>query len=49
VELLNEIARLKQAVAAAADPATKQELERAMVDHQTRLAILLERRGHGEK
>jgi hypothetical protein len=49
VELLQEVARLKQAIAAAADPATKQELGRALVDHETRLAILLERRGRGEK
>jgi hypothetical protein len=49
VELLQEVARLKQAIAAAADPATKQELGRALVDHETRLAILLERRGRGER
>jgi hypothetical protein len=48
-ELLNEVARLKQAIAASADSATKQELERALIDHQTRLAILLERRPRGER
>ena len=49
VELLNEVARLKVAIAASADPAAKQELERALIDLQTRLGILLERRGRGEK
>src|SRR5262245_17620442 len=49
VELLNECARLKQAIAACTDPATKQELGRALVDQQTRLAMLLERREHGDK
>ena len=49
VELLNEVARLQQAIAASADPATRQEFERALVDVQTRLGILLERRPRGEK
>ena len=49
VELLNEVARIKQAIAAAADPATKRELQRALVGHQTRLAVLLERRRSGER
>ena len=49
VELLNECARLKQAIAAAADPATRQEFERALVAVQTRLTSLLERRPRGEK
>ena len=49
VELLNEVARLKLAIAAATDPTTKQELEHALVDQQTRLAVLLERRPRGEK
>ena len=49
VELSNECARLKQAIATAADPAARQEFERALVDVQTRLGILLERRPLGEK
>ena len=49
VELLNEISRLQRAIAEAPDPARKQELERTIANHQTQLAILLERRRHGEK
>ncbi len=49
VELLNEIARVKQAIAEAADSATKQELERTLANRQTQLAITLERRRPGEK
>ena len=49
VELLNEISRLQQAIAEAGDPARKQELERTLANHQTELAILLERRRRGEK
>ena len=49
VELLNEAARLRQAIAAATDVATKQELERRLANQQTRLAMLLERRRPGEK
>jgi hypothetical protein len=49
VELLNEISRLQQAIAAVSDPARKPELERTLANHQTQLAILLERRRRGEK
>ena len=49
VELLNEVARLKQAIAEAGDAAAKQELERALVNQRTRLAMMLERRRSGEK
>ena len=49
VELLKEVARLKQAIAEASDPATKQELERTLVNQQMQLAILLERKRPGEK
>ena len=49
VEILKEIARLKQAIADAPDPGTAQGLERALMDRQTRLAIMLERRRPGEK
>jgi len=49
VELLNEVSRLQHAIAAAADPATKQQLRRELVDRQTQLAIALERRSPREK
>ena len=49
VELLNEISRLRRAIAEATDPAQKQELERTLGNQQTQLAILLERRRRGEK
>ena len=44
VELLNEIARLQQAVTAATDAAAREPLERQLADRRTELAILLERR-----
>jgi hypothetical protein len=49
VELLNEIARLEQAVATAADDATRATHERALVHRRTELAILLERRPRSAK
>ena len=49
VQLLNEVARLKQAIAEASDAATKQDLERALVNQRTRLAMLMECRRPGEK
>ena len=49
VELLNEISRLQRAITESLDPAQKQELERTLANHQTQLAILLERRRRGEK
>jgi hypothetical protein len=49
VDILNEIARLKQALANAVDPVHQQELRRTIVERQTRLAIMLERRRPGEK
>jgi hypothetical protein len=49
VVLLNDVARLKQAVASVSDPAQKQQLRRALAYCQTRLAIMLERRRRGEK
>jgi hypothetical protein len=49
VEILNEIARLQQAVAAAADPAAREPLERQLADRRTELAILLERRPRSSK
>jgi hypothetical protein len=44
VELLTEVSRLQQAIAAASDLTEKQLLQRTLVDRQTELAILLERR-----
>ena len=44
VELLNEIARVKEALARAEDDASKLSLEQTLADRQTELAILLERR-----
>jgi hypothetical protein len=44
VELLNEIARLEQAVAAAPDDAIRAAHQRTLADRRTELAILLERR-----
>lgn len=49
VEMLNGVARLRQAVAAETDPAKKQALERDLAHRQTELAIVLERRRRGEK
>lgn len=49
VELLKDVARLKQAIADAPEPATRQELERTLATQQTQLAILLERRRPGER
>jgi hypothetical protein len=47
--LLNEIARLKQAIAETSDTAQKQELRLALVSQQTQLAIALERRSANKK
>jgi len=44
VELLAEIARLEQAVAAAPDDTAREPLRRSLADRRTELAILLERR-----
>ena len=49
VEILKEVARLKEAIAGASDPVKKQELERALANRQTQLAIMLERGARGEK
>jgi len=43
VELLNEVARLEQAIAAAADDAARGPLQRELAHRRTELAILLER------
>jgi hypothetical protein len=44
VELLNEISRLREAVASEPDITRKQELQRVLVNRKTHLAIVLERR-----
>src|SRR5262245_35863721 len=44
VELLKEIARVKDALAQAEDEASTQSLRQTLADRQTELAILLERR-----
>ena len=44
VELLNEVSRLERAIADTSDAASKQELQRALVQRQTELAIAFERR-----
>jgi hypothetical protein len=49
VEVLKEVSRLQQAITEASDPAAKQELQRALVQRHTQLAIALERRSPREK
>jgi hypothetical protein len=49
VELLNEIARLKDSIAREGDAAAKQVLERTLLHRQTQLAMLLERAARPRK
>jgi hypothetical protein len=49
VELLNEVARLQQALADASDTPAQQELQRTLAQRKTQLAIALERRSPREK
>ena len=49
VELLNEIARLEQAVTAAPDPTAREPLARQLAHRRAELAILLERRPRSSK
>ena len=44
VELLNEISRLERAVAQTEDTGTRKQLQRALTDRQTELAVMLEQR-----
>ena len=44
VELLNEIARVKDALARAEDEASRQSLRQTLANRQTELAVLFERR-----
>jgi hypothetical protein len=49
VELLAEVARLKPAIAGAADPAEREKLRQALAEKEMRLAILLEGRRRSER
>ena len=49
VELLNEIARLEQALSATLDDTARAALQRDVSHRRTELAILLERRPHSAK
>ena|SRR5215831_2269603 len=49
VELMKEVSRLEQAIAAASDPATKREFHRTLADRRTELAMALERRTPRER
>lgn len=49
VELLNDIARLERAVAAAANAGERASLTRSLADRKTELAVRLERRRKGER
>lgn len=44
VELLNEIARVRDALSGAEDEATRQSLRQMLANRQTELAVLFERR-----
>lgn len=48
VELLKEIARLKQALTVAA-PDDRETVQRTLTDRQLQLAVILERRPRGER
>ena len=49
VELMKEVSQLKQAIRAASDPAERESLQRTLTERQTQLAVMLERRPHGER
>ena len=49
VDLMNEIARLKQSLTTAADAAQREQMQRTLSDRQMQLAMMLERRQRGEK
>lgn len=49
VDLINEVARLREQVAAATDPAQQQELRKQLRTREIHLSMLLERRKRGEK
>jgi hypothetical protein len=49
VELFAEIGRLKQSVAAAENVEERSRLQRLLIERETRLNVLLERRRTGEK
>jgi len=49
VELLNEVARLEQAVATAPDDSARAAHQRTLANRRTELAVLLERRPRSSK
>ena len=49
VDLLNEIARLEQAISLAPDAPSREPLQRELAHRRTELAILLERRPRSSK
>jgi hypothetical protein len=49
VEVLNEVSRLERAIAETADAASRQQLQRALTDRRTQLAVMLEHRSRRQK
>ena len=49
VELLKEVARLKDAIAATSDAAARGALQRTLASRETQLAMMLERRRRRDK
>ena len=49
VELLNEISRLERAIAQIEDVTTRKPLQRALIDRQTQLGVMLEQRSRRRK
>ena len=49
VELVSEIARLERALAQNEDTTTRKDLQRALTDRQTQLAVMLEQRSRSRR
>jgi hypothetical protein len=49
VELMKEVSRLQEAIAKTSDAAAKEQLQRALAERRTELAITLERRAPCER
>jgi hypothetical protein len=49
VELVSEIARLERALAHSEDTTTRKDLQRALTDRQTQLAVMLEQRSRSRR
>jgi hypothetical protein len=49
VELMKEVSQLKEAIAAAADPGERENLHRILMERETQLAVMLERRPGRER